>query len=195
MDDIKSMIVQKGKATYASVNHFAKLERFIAAVLIFTPLILFLADLKYRSDFRESISNYFFMCDSYWFGSLLTLAAALFIYNGAQHMSYQKHETLAEVERRFGKGYNIIFGLALFGVLFFNHKAFTLLHYLFAIVFFGGCALAMLLTQKTDLKKMGDVLGVLTLLTLGIHFLLEYVLLRNNNPFTLLIAEWIGLLF
>lgn len=193
MEEIKSEVIITSQQMFEKVNHFAKLERFIAVVLIFTPLLLYLADDCTTMELRDSISNYFFMRDSYWFGSLLTLAGALFIYNGAQHMSVQKNEYLAAVESRFGKGYNIIFGLALFGVLFFNHVDYKVVHYAFAIIFFVGCALAMLLTQETPLKRLGDFLGVLTLLSLGIHFLLSYVVGEENNSFTLLWAEWLGL--
>lgn len=193
---MKTSVRQVSKDTMQKVNHFAKLERFIAVVLIFTPLILYLVDLKYRNGFRDSISNYFFMCERYWFGSLLTLAAALFIFNGAQHLSFQQstNASFKSAERRFGKGYNIIFGLALFGVLFFNHISYVWLHYMFAVVFFVGCALAMIFTREPALNQFGNVLGTLTLLCLGIHFLLEYVIWKDYNPFTLLIAEWIGLI-
>lgn len=195
MQDVKSAVEKTGKNTIRKVNHFAKLERFIAAILIFTPYILYRADLNYKVDFRESISNYFFMCNTYWFGSLLTLAAALFIFNGAQHMSIQDNKQLAVVENRFGKGYNIIFGVALFGVLFFDHVNFRILHYAFAIVFFVGCALAMILTRETPLKLFGDVLGVCTLAALGLHFLLNHLNGEVENSFTLFWAEWVGLLF
>jgi hypothetical membrane protein len=68
------------------------------------------------------------------------------------------------------------------------------LHYIFAVVFFVGCALAMILTRETQLNKLGDVLGILTLLVLGIHFLLEYLVMKGDNPFSLLLAEWVGLI-
>ena len=187
------MNLQEMKATAEKVvdkvNQFAKLERFIAAVLIFTPAILYWADLGCRDTFRDSISNYYFMWAGHWFGSLLTLAAALFIYNGAQYMSLSKLGG-----SRFGKGYNIIFGLALLGVLFFDHINYKLVHYIFACIFFVGCALAMILTTDTEINTLGNVLGVLTLVVLGVHFLLEYVVWKDHNPFTLLWAEWIGLI-
>ncbi len=195
IQEVRRAVEKTSKETFKRVDHFAKVERFIAAILFFTPLILFIVDLKYRTDFRDSISNYFFMCDTHWFGSLLTLAGALFIFNGAQHMSVQQNQRLADLGYRFGKGYNIIFGLALFGVLYFDHITFMVIHYVFAVVFFVGCALAMILTRQTPLKTLGDVLGILTLLSLCLHFLLNYVLGEVQNPFTLLWAEWVGLLF
>lgn len=196
IDEVKDKLTEVGKITMKKVDHFAKLERIIATVLIFTPLILYLADLDCRKSFRDSISNYYFMCHSHWFGSLLTLAAALFIYNGAQHMSAQKEEKalVKRAKSRFGKGYNIIFGIALFGVLFFDHIHYKLIHYIFASIFFVGCALAMIFTQESRLNRLGDILGTLTLLILGIHFLLEYLVLEGHNPFTLLWTEWIGLI-
>lgn len=199
------MNIQEMKATAAAarkkvvreVDHFAKAERFIAAILTFTPLVLFLTDTceTTQGQWRSSISNYVFMPKSYWFGSLLALAGALFIFNGAQHMSAQQEE-IDQVKRaksRFGKGYNIIFGVALFGVIYFDHLNHTWLHYIFAGTFFGGCALAMLLTKNTPLNTLGNVLGTLTLVSLGVHFLLEYGVWKQHNPFTLLWAEWIGL--
>jgi hypothetical protein len=176
MQELKSTLLEAGQQTMRQVNHFAKLERFIAAVLTLTPLILFLADDGYAHGFRDSISNYVFMEKSYWFGSLLTLAGALFIFNGAQHMGVQQFAELSKVEHRFGKGYNILFGVSLFGVLFFDHEQYTFVHYLFAVLFFVGCALAMILTRETSLNTMGDVLGTLTLVSLGVHFLLEHLL-------------------
>jgi hypothetical protein len=186
-------MVQTGKEAMKKVNHFAKVERFIAAVLTLTPWLLYMADDTYAQGFRSSISNYFFMEKSYWFGSLLTLAGALFVFNGAQHMGVQQFPEWGKVESRFGKGYNILFGLALFGVLYFDHETYTVLHYVFAIVFFVGCALAMILTRQAPLNLWGDILGGLTLLSLGLHFLLEYAIWKKDNPFTLLWAEWVGL--
>ncbi|PIB39349.1 hypothetical protein [Maribacter sp. 4G9] len=196
LQDMKITVQKARKKVVKEVDHFAKLERFIAAVLIFTPAILYWADLGCRDTFRDSISNYYFMWAGHWFGSLLTLAAALFIYNGAQHMSAQKEKQplVKKAKSRFGKGYNIIFGVALFGVLFFDHITFKWTHYIFASIFFVGCALAMILTRETRINTLGDVLGVLTLVFLGFHLLLEYVVWKDHNPFTLLWAEWIGLI-
>ncbi|MFS4468871.1 hypothetical protein [Maribacter sp. 2210JD10-5] len=191
----KNGISNKMQTTLEKVNHFAKVERFIAVTLTLTPLVLYLADFGFERKFRTSISDYAFMCDSYWFGSLLALAGALFIFNGAQHMSLTDIPSLAFAEKRFGKGYNIIFGIALFGVIYFDHEDFKVVHYIFAAVFYLGCALAMLLTRETQLKKTGDVLGILTILSLGLNLLLDWILGEDNNPFTLLWAEWLGLIF
>lgn len=204
MEEFTTSMMQTGEETIKKVNHFAKLERCIAAVLVFTPAILYLADLGYRTEFRDSISNYFFMCESHWFGSLIALAGALFIFNGAQHMSVQylgdqyislnSDKTWKDIESRFGKGYNIVFGVALLGLLYFDHINHKIVHYIFAVLFFVGCALAMILTKETKLKRFGDILGVLTLFSLGVHFVLEYFSEEGQNPYTLLFAEWAGLI-
>lgn len=193
MQEMKATAQKAAKKVVKEVDHFAKLERFIAAVLVFNPAILYWADQK---TLRDSISNYYFMEAGHWFGSLLTLAAALFIYNGAQHMSAQKEEdaNIKRAKSRFGKYYNIIFGLALFGVLYFDHITYKWIHYIFACIFFVGCALAMILTRETKLNNLGNVMGTLTLLFMGVHLLLEYVIWKDHNPFTLLWAEWIGLI-
>ncbi len=193
LQKLKNDIITKSETTYEKVSYIAKVERFIGVILTFTPIILYLRDFSFHREFRDSISNYAYMCDSYWFGSLLALAGALFIFNGAQHMGVQKDTYLATIESRFGKGYNIIFGLALFGVIYFDHENHSTIHYIFAAIFFVGCALAMILTKETSLKRLGDILGWSTLLSLGIHFLLDYTLGADKNLFTLLWAEWVGL--
>lgn len=174
------MNLQEMKATAEKVakevDHFAKAERFIAAVLTLTPLVLFLTDTcpSTQGHFRTSISNYAFMPQSYWFGSLLALAGALFIFNGAQHMSAQQEDEADKrrAKSRFGKGYNILFGVALFGVIYFDHVNHTWLHYIFAGTFFVGCALAMIMTKDEELNRFGNVLGGLTLMALAVYFLL-----------------------
>lgn len=187
------------KKVVKKVDHFAKAERFIAAVLTLTPLVLFLTDTcpSTQGHFRTSISNYVFMPHSYWFGSLLALAGALFIFNGAQHMSAQQEDEADKrrAKSRFGKGYNILFGIALFGVIYFDHVNHTWLHYIFAGIFFVGCALAMILTRETKLNTLGDVLGILTLVALAVYFLITWVYGEDNQWYTLLWAEWIGLFF
>ncbi len=187
------------KKVVKKVDHFAKAERLIAAVLTLTPLVLFLTDTcpSTQGHFRTSISNYVFMPHSYWFGSLLALAGALFIFNGAQHMSAQQEDEADKrrAKSRFGKGYNILFGVALFGVIYFDHINHTWLHYIFAGIFFVGCGLAMILTRETKLNTLGDVLGILTLLALAVYFFITWIYGEDNHWYTLLWAEWIGLFF
>ncbi len=117
---------------YHSIEPRVKAERVTAVILVLTPLILWLAD--DGAHVRESISNYAYMEHSYWFGSLLALAGAMFIFNGALHLQ-------PGMPKKVGKGYNIILGLALFGIIYFRHLEYPVWHYSFALIFFLGCAI------------------------------------------------------
>jgi hypothetical protein len=192
-----TQIIASCEAGYRSVNKYADTERSIALVLIFTPLILAFADPDSERFFRDSISNYVYMEKSYWYGSLLALAGALFVFNGAKHMQgYRLQQQMGggvNTSERFGRGYNIVFGLALFGVIYLPHLAYPVLHFSFAGIFYLGCAVAMIWAPRSELKHLGRVLGIGTLIALALYFALEYWLLPGANPYTLLWAEWVGL--
>ena len=189
------------------VNRLPETERIIALVLMFVPAVLSLVDTGGFGELRPSISNYAYMCHSYWFGSLLALAGALFIFNGAQHINANRYKQSHgfsdeqmqnmrnnyEHPERFGRGYNIWFGLALFGVIYFDHLSFLVMHYIMAVIFFGGCIIMMVWKPRPEIKRWGQVLGILGAIALVVHFVLEYWLLKDNNPYTLLWAEWIGM--
>lgn len=125
------------KKIYYTLEPRIKAEHIIAIILVMTPLILWLAD--DTLEVRESISNYAYMKFSYWYGSLLALAGAMFIFNGAIHL--QPHEAGEKTVSKVGKGYNIILGISLFGVIYFRHLEYPVWHYAFAITFFVGSAL------------------------------------------------------
>src|SRR5512134_355677 len=69
------------------LGRFAKLERILAVVCFFTPLLLLWAD---PGSIRDSISAYYDMDQNQWFYFLLTVASMLFIVNGVtkQQHSY-----------------------------------------------------------------------------------------------------------
>lgn len=127
----------KTEKIYHTLEPRVKVERIIACILVLTPLILWLAD--EGGVVRDSISNYVYMKHSYWFGSLLALAGSLFIFNGAIHL--QPHIAEQPQVTKVGKGYNIILGISLFGVIYFPHLDYPIWHYGFAIVFFLGSAI------------------------------------------------------
>lgn len=186
------------------VNRLPETERIIAVVLMFIPAVLSLVDTGSFGELRPSISDYAYMGSSYWFGSLLALAGALLIFNGAQHMNAHHYKTTKNFAlhsmrndyhhpERFGRGYNILFGLALFGVIYFDYLTYPIVHYIMAGIFFGGCIIMMIGRPRPEIKRWGQVLGILGAIALATYFLLEYWLLKDNNPYTLLWAEWIGL--
>jgi hypothetical protein len=51
----------------------------------------------------------------------------------------------------------------------------------------------MIWAPRPELKHLGRVLGIGTLIALALYFALEYWLLPGDNPYTLLWAEWVGL--
>mgnify|MGYP000287397387 CR=1 FL=1 len=78
---------------------FAKVERLIAMICIFIPLLLFWAEGS--NEFRDSISNYVYMDKNrHIFGLLLTLAAMLFIFNG---VLYIKKGNYLNYSKRHGR--------------------------------------------------------------------------------------------
>lgn len=87
-----------------------KLEISLAILLMFVPIILRLFD----GSWRDSISNYAYSEYDYVFAMLLTLAGALFIYNG---LGFKRH------------WYNVGLGFSLIGVVLTPHLNYPLIHY------------------------------------------------------------------
>lgn len=159
---------------------FKIFERFIAAFCIFIPLILWMTDGALPHPFLSSISKYAYMDHSYVFGMLLSIAAMLFIFNGAvyfknKNMNISKH----------GKWYNVVLGLSMIGVICFPCNDYKILHAFFAIIFFGGNALVTGFFHKDKDKTISIILAILTVAS----FLLCLI---NENY--LLVAEWISLI-
>lgn len=187
------------KATYEIVNKLPETERITAIVLMFIPVVLSVADNGVLWDLRPSISDYAYMSQSYWFGSLLALAGSLFIFNGAQHIKSQRFKSKLQKQQHFtkqqaramhndfdnpdrlGKGYNIIFGIALFFVIYLEYKTYEIPHYTAALIFYVGCIIVMVFDARQNLKRLGKVLGLLTALALILHYLLRYIL-KEDNP-------------
>lgn len=165
---------------------FAKVERFIAVLLISLPIILRWYDYT-ESGFRPSISNYVYMCDSYVFGALISLAAALFIFNGALYFE-GSHGS------KKGRWYNIFLGVFLFGVLFFPHLQFSTIHYIFAGLFYAGAAAIMPIYCVPEKRVFAYLLATITLGSVALYFILKlFPEVSFTKNYTLLIAEWIGL--
>jgi len=158
---------------------FAKLERIIAAICIFIPLFLAWAD---NWQIRESISDYVYMSNSHIFGLLLTMAAMLFIVNGA---IYIQTERLRDCKKQ-GRWYNIILGISLLGVILLPHKEYGPLHFIFASIFFAGSALVIALFNDRKHRKTSLVIAIFS-----ISGLLIYVV--NNHVFAIPWTEWLTL--
>jgi len=98
-------------------KNFAKLEVILATFLLFVPLIL----IGYTNEVRGSISNYAYSKAPHVFSMLLSIASAMFIYNGAVKSK---------------QWFNIILGCALIGVILTPHLDYPIWHYSFATLFF-----------------------------------------------------------
>ena len=144
---------------------FSKLERILAVICLFIPLILRLID----GEFRESISAYAYMQDNQVYVFLLSLAAMLFVVNGTIYAR---------------KWYNTVLGISLAGVALFPSMDFVYLHYAFAVVFFLGSAFVIVwyTSRKQLWIKIGIAAGIV--FSLVFHFIFHLI--------TLLVAEWIA---
>lgn len=120
--------------TVQGVKRFAKLERVLAFVCLFTPAFLIWFD---DGPIRENISAYYDMKENQIFYFPLTVVSMLFVVNGVVK---QKHF------------YNIFLGVMLSGVILFNQNDFSTLHNIFAVAFFAGNAVVIVVySSKKEL--------------------------------------------
>ncbi|MFY0652655.1 MAG: hypothetical protein JXQ96_11505 [Cyclobacteriaceae bacterium] len=149
---------------------FAKLERILATLLAFIPLILYIAD-HGSEGFKSSISAYAYMKNNpQTYPILLTMASMLFIVNGV-------------IKNK--KWYNTALGLVLLGVVIFPCKEFATLHYIMAILFFGGSSVV--IVKYTSKEQRWVKIGIVILITTSI------ALYKVFGIISLLTAEWISL--
>lgn len=150
----------------AELRRFATLERVLGALLVLTPALLIVAD---EGSVRDSISAYYDVIPAWAFYVPLTAGAMLFFVNGIL---------------RHAHVYNIVLGLALLGVILFDHEGKTeIFHVVFAVAFFGGnfAVMAFFSTNKPGWLKILLALGVAAAAALW--------------PLTSLFwAEWVSLL-
>ena len=128
LKSVSQQVVQTVSDSASGLSKFAKLERNLAAVCMFVPLILIIFD---SGAVRDSISAYYDMAEAQYFYVPLTMGAMLFIINGVV-----KHQ----------HSYNTILGVALMGVVLFDHDGqySKIIHFLSAGVFFLGSAFVIL---------------------------------------------------
>jgi hypothetical protein len=147
------------------LGKFAKLERILAVVCFFTPLLLLWAD---PGSIRDSISAYYDMEQNQWFYFLLTVASMLFIVNG---VIKQQHS------------YNTGLGIVLAGVILANHVDHVVPHMVFAALFFGGNAIVILFSTG-DKRIKWAFMAFIGLAVIGFLVL---------EGFTLFWLEWASL--
>ena len=113
-------VVVRANAAGRQVAEWAPIERILAVVCAFSPLIMVWVD---TGSLRPSISDYYSMGENQLFYVPLAVAAMLFIVNGITKRSHR---------------YNSVLGVALLGVILFNLVDFTGVHNVFAALFFSG---------------------------------------------------------
>jgi hypothetical protein len=158
---------------------FRIFERTIGVVCMTIPALLRLAD-KGNTGFRESISDYVYMSDSYIYGMLLCMAAMLFVFNGAV---YFRNSSALGLQRA-GSWYNVILGVSLLGIILFPDHQYVIVHYFFAGVFFLGNAVVIGFFHNTRDRVISIVLAVVTVAAIALHYI---------GVWSLLVGEWVSL--
>jgi hypothetical protein len=127
--DVQSM----ASTVTGGLTRFARFERVLAAGLLVTPVLLWVAD-DFPGSLRGSISAYHDVDPPQFFFYPLTVLAMLFIVNGVLKREHW---------------YNTVLGLLLSGVILFDHDGDSRwLHGAFAFAFFGGNILVILYASK-----------------------------------------------
>ncbi len=149
-------------------RRFARFEIALALACLLVPLFLIAYD---SWSIRSSISAYWDMEQNQVFYYGLTLAAMMFIVRGARS---DKH------------AYSLWLGIALSGVILFNEEHFGGRHTAFAIAFFGGGVLAILLFSKGEwAKRVKTALLALVALVLVLWLVLDLI--------SVFWAEWLAM--
>ncbi len=147
--------------------NLVKLEVVVTTVCFFIPFIVWYGD---DWNLREHISGYYAMEKAQYFYFPLTVAAMLFVVNGVVR---EKH------------WYNIGLGLALAGVVLFNHVDHFLIHNFSAGAFFLGNAFVFVIfTPKKELW-FKVFLSSMMIVGLAGHFLFGW--------YSLFVAETLSL--
>lgn len=118
-------VAVKANAAGQRVAKWTPIERVLAVVCAFSPLVMALVQ---NDPIRDSISHYYDMGQNQLFYVPLAVAAMLFVVNGITKQSHH---------------YNLVLGIALFGVILFNLFDFSQVHKVFATSFFVGNVVVM----------------------------------------------------
>ena len=169
----------------AGIKGWLKFERIIALTLFFFPLLL-IGVSGWSTEDKDSISAFYVITNEKYLWAFyvpLTIAALMLIANGII-----KREVVNGVIKR-ASWYNIYLGLMLLGVIIFNHIDFKIIHAIFAILFFVGNFIVILVVKTGFFKKpiaefFFDVALVLTAILSAILF--------GFHVINLFYLEWIS---
>jgi hypothetical protein len=163
-------ILHGARALPGELRRFATFERVLGMLLVLTPALLIAVDAG-PDGIRQSISAYHDVGVAPAFYVPLTVGAMLFLVNGIMRSAHV---------------YNVALGVALLGVVIFDHDGGSEpLHVVSAVTFFGGNVLVMMFfsTNKSTLLKAIFVAVIAA--ALALLFLTDW--------FTLFWAEWVSL--
>ena len=151
-----------------NLSNFGKLLYTQAIVFLFIPLILILVN---DGVVLKSISAYA-KYTPMTFSSLLSLASAIFIYDGIlEHKS---------------RWYNIYIGLSLLGVVYFDMYNHFIIHYIFAGIFFLGSLFNMVYFSSKKQRFIKLLVAFIVLLGMSGHYIF--------NLYSLFWAEWFAMI-
>jgi len=127
----------------------SKLNVIALGMLCFILPILILID----NQLRPSISDYAYSQHNHIFTMLLTFAGSIFVFNGTDD-----DDNVIGRYKANSKWYNIITGLSLIVVAITPHLDYTVLHYIFAILFFLSGSVNMVLFSS-DKQRWFKLIG------------------------------------
>ena len=149
-----------------TLTYFTRLKVIQAFAFLLIPLVLMIVN----GGLLESVSAYAYESPMV-FANLLTLAGALFVYDGY-------------VERE--RWYNIHIGLSLFGVVLFPNLDYPIIHYTFAGAFFLGSLFNMVYFSSKQERPLKMVIAFLVLLSMTGCFAFGF--------YSVFWMEWIGMI-
>lgn len=147
-------------------NYFKRFKISQSLIFLLIPLILYLVN----GGLLDSISAYAYSTPM-TFSFLLTLAGALFVYDGY-------------VERK--RFYNLYVGVSLGGVVLFPHLDFPIAHYAFAGVFFIGSLFNMVYFSSNKQRFFKSLTAFFVIFGMIGHFIFDW--------YSLFWAEWFGMI-
>ena len=147
---------------------FVKFELVVTSVCFLIPFLLMFGDVWWSP--REHISGYYTMRQAGFFYVPLTMAAMLFVINGVVRGQHW---------------YNIGLGLALGGVIVFNHVDYFLIHNISVGAFFIGNALVFVLFTPKDELWLKVIFALLMAALLAGHFVFGLYSLFWGEAFSL----------
>ena len=166
-----------------SLGRIQALERAIAVFCLLIPPLLWLAD--DGDQLRDSISDYAYMRHSFYYGMVVTIAGMMFLTNGILYFDRASVDK-SIYSLQYGRWYNVILGVSLFGVILFPYKEYYWLHFTAATIFFIGSSLSIAIFSEKKHRTISLAIAGLSILSFVIHFT-EFI------PLSLLWAEWIAL--